>query len=119
MNSETLKQKSLKLRLIIDSLKAQDPAAMKLSVELEPLLKAADQERIRTPMEWRDIPGRYLFTEEGLQQYADLEHAFAEFRIELTGGESPTLRKLKARMGRSLRRDDGQATLSSPSRRTQ
>lgn len=99
MNIETLKQKSLKLRLIIDSLKAQDPAAMKLSVELEPLLKAADQERIRTPMEWRDIPGRYLFTEEGLQQYDNLEHAFAEFRIELTGGEPPTLRKLKACMG--------------------
>jgi len=66
MNTETLKQKSLKLRLIIDSLKAQVPAAMKLSVELEPLLKAVDQERIRTPMEWRDIPGHYLFTEEGL-----------------------------------------------------
>ncbi|MNY30802.1 hypothetical protein D3C86_1649290 [compost metagenome] len=49
-------------------------------------------------MEWRDIPGRYLFTEEGLQQYAALEQAFAEFKIELTGGESPTLRRLKAQM---------------------
>lgn len=98
INTEALKQKSLKLRLVIDSLKAQDLAAMKLSVQLEPLLKAADQERIRTPMEWRDIPGGYLFTEEGLQQYVALEHAFAEFRIELTGGESPSLRKLKARM---------------------
>lgn len=46
-------------------------------------------------MEWREIPGRYLFAEEGLQQYAELEHAFAEFRIELTGGESPILRRLK------------------------
>lgn len=99
MNTQTLKQKSLKLRLIIDSLKAQDPAALKLSVELEPLMTAADQELIRTPMEWRDIPGRYLFTEEGLQRYGELEHAFAEFRIELTGGESPTLRRLKASMG--------------------
>lgn len=99
MNTETLKQKSLQLRLVLDSLKAKDPAAMKLILELEPLLNAADQQLIRSPMEWRDIPGRYLFTEEGLQQYADLEHAFAEFRIELTGGESPTLRKLKASMG--------------------
>lgn len=70
-----------------------------MSVELTLLLNAAKQQRIRTPMEWRDIPGSYLFTEEGLQQYADLEHAFAEFRIELSGGESPTLHKLKARMG--------------------
>ncbi|HDS1775834.1 TPA: hypothetical protein QEM49_000296 [Pseudomonas putida] len=45
MNTETLKQKLLKFRLIIDSLMAQDPAAMKLSVELEPLLKAAGASR--------------------------------------------------------------------------
>ncbi|WBM35128.1 MULTISPECIES: hypothetical protein [Pseudomonas] len=99
MNTEKLKQESVKLRLLIDSLKAQDPAAMKLCVELEPLLHAAEQQLIHCAMEWRDIPGHSLFTEEGLQQYADLEHAFAEFRIELTGGESATLARLKACMG--------------------
>ena len=52
-----------------------------------------------------DIPGRYLFTEEGLQQYAALEHAFAEFKIELTGGESPTLRRLKEQMGEQKKSD--------------
>lgn len=98
MNIELLKVKTLKLRAAIDALKANDPAAAKLAVELEPLLLLAEQGQIRTPMEWRDIPGRYLFTEEGLQQYAELEHAFAEFKIELTGGESPTLRRLKAQM---------------------
>ncbi|HFL2185482.1 TPA: hypothetical protein ACG3DQ_000449 [Pseudomonas putida] len=99
MDIYALRQKSIALRVIINRLKSHDPAAMKLSVELALLLNAAKQQRIRTPMEWRDIPGSYLFTEEGLQQYADLEHAFAEFRIELSGGESPTLHKLKARMG--------------------
>ncbi|MGB5955900.1 hypothetical protein [Pseudomonas sp.] len=99
MNTETLKQKSLKLRVVIDSLKDQVSEAMQLSIELEPLLKAADQKLVSMPMEWRDIPGRYLFTEGGLQQYAELEHAFAEFRIELTGGESPTLRRLKTSIG--------------------
>ena len=99
MNIEKLKEKALKLRAAIDALKAQDPAAAKLAVELEPLLILAETGQIRTPMEWRDIPGRYLFTEEGLQQYAALEHAFAEFKIELTGGESPTLRRLKEQMG--------------------
>ena len=98
MNIEKLKEKALKLRAAIDALKAQDPAAAKLAVELEPLLVLAETGQIRTPMEWRDIPGRYLFTEEGLQQYAALEQAFAEFKIELTGGESPTLRRLKAQM---------------------
>jgi hypothetical protein len=33
-----------------------------------------------------------------LHHYAELEHAFAEFKIELTGGESPTLRRLKSQM---------------------
>lgn len=99
MNIEKLKEKALKLRAAIDALKAQDPAAAKLAVELEPLLVLAETGQIRTPMEWRDIPGRYLFTEEGLQQYAALEHDFAEFKIELTGGESPTLRRLKEQMG--------------------
>ncbi|WP_150796309.1 hypothetical protein [Pseudomonas fluorescens] len=98
MKIENLKEKALKLRAAIDALKAQDPAAAKLAVELEPLLVLAETGQIRTPMEWRDIPGRYLFTEEGLQQYAALEQAFAEFKIELTGGESPTLRRLKAQM---------------------
>ena len=98
MKIENLKEKALKLRAAIDALKAKDSAAAKLAVELEPLLILAERGQIRAPMEWRDIPGRYLFTEEGLQQYADLEHAFAEFKIELTGGESPTLRRLKAQM---------------------
>ncbi|WP_150764568.1 hypothetical protein [Pseudomonas fluorescens] len=98
MKIENLKEKALKLRAAIDALKAQDPAAAKLAVELEPLLVLAETGQIRTPMEWRDIPGRYLFTEEGLQQYAALEQAFAEFKIELTGGESQTLRRLKAQM---------------------
>ena len=99
MNIDALRQKTIALRVMIDRLKSHDPAAMKLSLALKLLLNAAQQQQIRTPMEWRDIPGSYLFTEEGLQQYADLEHAFAEFRIELTGGEPPTLGKLKARMG--------------------
>ncbi|MEG1039401.1 MAG: hypothetical protein RSE94_05715 [Pseudomonas sp.] len=99
MNTDRLKLKSLALRAILDSLKLHIPAAMQLGVELEPLLDLAEQQMILRPMEWHDIPGRYLFTEEGLQQHAELEHAFAEFRIELTGGESPTLSRLKASMG--------------------
>ncbi|MBV7477300.1 hypothetical protein [Pseudomonas sp. PDM31] len=98
MDIEELKEKSLKLRTAIDALRAKDPVADKLDLELAPLMDLVERGQIRKPMEWRDIPGRYLFTEEGLQQYAELEHAFAEFRIELTGGESPALRRLRAQM---------------------
>lgn len=99
MNVELLKTKALQLRAAINALKATDPAAAKLSMELEHLMKMAECGQIQSPMQWRDIPGRYLFTEEGLQQYPALEHAFAEFKIELTGGESPTLARLKRQMG--------------------
>ena len=98
MNIEKLKEKTLKLRSAIDALKAKDPAVTQLDLELSPLMDRAERGQIRTPLEWRDIPGRYLFTEDGLQQYAELELAFAEFKIELTGGESPTLLRLKAQM---------------------
>jgi hypothetical protein len=98
MDIEKLKEKTLKLRSVIDALKAIDPAVAKLDQELAPLMDRAERGQIRTPMEWRDIPGRHLFTEDGLQQYAELELAFAEFKIELTGGESPTLLRLKAQM---------------------
>lgn len=98
MDIEKLKEKTLKLRSAIDELKAKDPAVTQLDLELSPLMDWAERGQIRTPLEWRDIPGRYLFTEDGLQQYAELELAFAEFKIELTGGETPTLLRLKAQM---------------------
>ena len=101
MDIEKLKETALKLRSAIDALKAMDPAVTRLDQELAPLMDRADRGQIRTPLEWRDIPGRFLFTEEGLQQYAELELAFAEFKIELTGGESPTLLRLKVQIARS------------------
>jgi len=55
----------------------------------------------------RDIPARKLFTEEELLQYSELEHAFAEFCIDLTGGQPPTLRRLEASMGENQRRGKG------------
>jgi hypothetical protein len=98
MNIELLKEKTLTLRATLNALKDKDLAAAALAADLEPLMFLAERGQIPTPMEWRDIPGRYLFTEQGLQQYTELEQAFAEFRIELTGGETPSLRRLKVQM---------------------
>ncbi|MFA0945664.1 MULTISPECIES: hypothetical protein [Pseudomonas syringae group] len=99
MDAEHLKQKTQKLREVIEGLKKSDHVVEKLRAEIEPLMQMAESGMITAKLQWRDIPGRYLFTEEGLQQYSHLEHAFAEFRIELTGGETPLLRKLKREMG--------------------
>ncbi|WP_183138747.1 hypothetical protein [Pseudomonas syringae group genomosp. 3] len=99
MDIEKLKQKTQKLREAIEDLEKSDHVVEKLRIEIEPLMKLAESGMIPAKLQWRDIPGRYLFTEESLQQYRLLEHAFAEFRIELTGGETPLLRKLKREMG--------------------
>ncbi|RMQ11388.1 hypothetical protein ALQ09_05230 [Pseudomonas viridiflava] len=99
INIEHLQQKTQELREVIEDLKKSDHVVEKLRAEIEPLMKLAESGMITVKLQWRDIPGRYLFTEEGLQQYPHLEHAFAEFRIELTGGETPLLHKLKREMG--------------------
>ncbi|EPM49446.1 hypothetical protein [Pseudomonas syringae] len=99
MDIERLKQKTQKLREAIEDLEKSDHVVEKLRIEIEPLMKLAESGMIPVKLQWRDIPGRYLFTEESLQEYSLLEHAFAEFRIELTGGETPLLRKLKKEMG--------------------
>ncbi len=99
MNPKTLKEKSLSLRAEIDTLVATVPAAATMRQALASLMTQAEQGHVHAPMAWRDIPGWYLFTEAGLQQYSDLERAFGEFRIELTGGVSLTLQRLKESMG--------------------
>lgn len=99
MNNDTLKAKARALRASLRQHLACDPAVGQLQRELEDLLRRAEAGSLEAPVQWRDIPGRYLFTEQGLQQYRELEQAYAEFCIEASGGESPALRKLRERMG--------------------
>ena len=99
MNNDTLKAKARALRASLQQHLARDPAAGQLLRELDDLIGRAEAGSLDAPVQWRDIPGRYLFTEQGLQQYRELEQAYAEFCIEATGGESPALRKLRERMG--------------------
>ncbi|WP_080231908.1 hypothetical protein [Pseudomonas syringae] len=65
--------------------------------DLRPLLELAKSRNILSPLEVGEVPGRYRFTENGLQRYSDLEHAYAVFSIEITGGEPPILKMLNAR----------------------
>ena len=53
---------------------------------------------IPEPMEWRDIPGGYFFAEGKFSGYRDLEKAFAEFRIEITGGDNPVLEMMQLKI---------------------
>lgn len=73
----------------------RDAEASALHAALAPLIEDARKGKIATPVEWRDVPGGYAFSEGRLRQYADLEQAYAAFKIEVTGGESPVLRALR------------------------
>ncbi|MFA1026150.1 MULTISPECIES: hypothetical protein [Pseudomonas syringae group] len=73
----------------------KDNEALRFYEDLKPLLELAKSRRILSPIQWGKIPGRYRFTENGLQEYSDLEEAYAVFSIEITGGEPPFLKMLR------------------------
>lgn len=77
---------------------AIDEEAKQLKFALTELLEGVQSGRTVGPLDWREIPGDYYFNEGGLRKYRDLETAYADFKIELTGGESPVLRELRLRM---------------------
>lgn len=99
MDKALLKQKAEALEALLLKYGAQDADVRSLRGGLRPFLDRAKVQTIDTPLEWREIPGGYLFSERGLRKYGDLEQAFAEFRIEATGGETPALKKLRESMG--------------------
>ena len=71
-----------------------DPEVSKLHSSLLVLIGQARTCVIAEPIEWRDIPGVYYFSEGGLGKYGDVETAYAKFKIQISGGESPALRNL-------------------------
>ncbi len=91
MDTKKIEEVAAKLEGLLLDYSRRDSEAMSLLEDLRPLFLAAKEGRISSPMEWRDIPGGYFFTEGTLRKYRDVEATFAEFRIELTGGDNPVL----------------------------
>ena len=95
MNILSVKDTASRLEDLLRRYAATDVEAQSLLSTLSALIVDARSGRITHPLEWRDIPGSRSFTEGGLGKYGDLETAFADFRIEITGGETPVLRDLR------------------------
>lgn len=101
MNTNTLKQASLRLREKLEFYRHQNPAAGALLDSLEGLMSRAERQGIRTPMEPREIPGYRIFTETNLQEHTDLEAAYTNFYMELTQGrETEIYRIIRERMNK-------------------
>ena len=95
MDQSRLQACTAELQQLLARLASADGEVADLRSALEPLLALAGSGALATPLVWGDIPGGRYFTEGGLRRYADLEQAFARFRIEATGGAAPALRKLR------------------------
>ncbi|MCC7700890.1 hypothetical protein IGS59_01460 [Janthinobacterium sp. GW460P] len=95
MDQQRLQAHAAELAQLLARLAPADGEVADLRSALEPLLALAGSGALSAPLPWGDIPGGRYFTEGGLRQYPELEQAFARFRIETTGGESPALRKLR------------------------
>jgi hypothetical protein len=95
MNQILLARSAEQLEQILLQYSTIDSEVRGLLDALSKLIRDARTGKILVPMEWRDIPGRYNFTEGNLGKYADLEATYAEFQIEITGGESPVLKSLR------------------------
>ncbi|PHV37056.1 hypothetical protein [Janthinobacterium sp. BJB304] len=95
MDQQRLQAHAAELEQLLARLASADGEVADLRSALEPLLALAGSGALSAPLPWGDIPGGRYFTEGGLRRYPELEQAFARFRIEATGGESPALRKLR------------------------
>lgn len=95
MDQELLTKSAEKLDQLLLRYSQVDIEAKEMLRELSQLIHDARFGKIAGPLDWRTIPGSYYFTEGHLRKYNDLEAAYAEFKIEISGGESPVLRKLR------------------------
>ena len=95
MDQQRLQASAAELAQWLARLASADGEVADLRSALEPLLALAGSGALSAPLPWGDIPGGRYFTEGGLRRYPELEQAFARFRIEATGGDSPALRKLR------------------------
>lgn len=100
MDKPALRGAADALDLILAGLADADRNAAALRLSLADLIEEARLGRIDAPLEWRDIPGGRLLAEGDLRRNAELERAYAAFSVELTGGETPALKSLRADMAR-------------------
>lgn len=94
MDQSRLQACTTELEQLLARLAGADTEVADLRSALEPLLALAGG-GLSAPLPWGDIPGGRYFNEGSLRCYPELEQAFARFRIEATGGDSPALRKLR------------------------
>ena len=96
MDQKKITESAERLRQLLHTYSSTDIEVAQLLSGLAPFIEDALAGKIREPLKWGNIPGAYYFMEGTLRKYAELETAYANFKIEITGGESLVLRNLSA-----------------------
>ena len=95
MDQLKIETKAKRLRRLLEQYSTRSDSALEALNSLKELLENAVSGRLTSPLKWSDVPCGYLFVEGALGQYKDLEEAYAEFKVEVTGGNDPLLDKIK------------------------
>ena len=86
MDLMALKQFALNLQGKLEEY-ADDENVAALAEELGPLLEQAVAGELVDLIEYDEVPGAEMFDEGVFEEYEDLEEAYADFQVEVSGGE--------------------------------
>jgi hypothetical protein len=100
MDRAQIKKTAEDLATFLAKYATTDQDAALLQSSLSKLINVARNGKINVPLELGAVPGVYFFTERELRKYDALDRAYAEFKIAVTGGETPVLRELRLTIGR-------------------
>jgi hypothetical protein len=95
MNQPLLHQRAAELKELLYRYAPENEEAKELLKALYVYIQRSLDGTISAPLEWSAIPGGRMFDEGTLGELPGLEAAYAAFKIEITGGPSDVLRKLR------------------------
>jgi len=80
-----LRTSALTLERLLSAYVDEDPQVRLLADSLASLIEQAKQGQVRAAVAHESIPGSYWFTEGHLGRFDDLESAYADFKLEVSG----------------------------------
>lgn len=74
------------------------PKVSGLYRDLKPYIEQAKRKEIKIPMDKFSLPGGYLFNEGELTPYPEIERAYVNFRMQISGGLSEKAKRVLKRI---------------------
>lgn len=94
MNKAELRRAAVSLEKELDKELSLPSDLKHLRKSLKAVIGKSVRMEINSPVEESSIPGAYQFNEGVMREFPDLEEAYIEFRIQLSGGVSSTMQSI-------------------------